>query len=497
MGKCFNIITADEAADYIQHGDTIACGGFTAAGCVKKITESLANKAKHLHASGQDFQIRVFSGASCNDHVDGALSRAKAVSFRMPYQSNKDMRNEINAGATVYVDQHLSNFPQSINYNFYGEIDYALVEVADYTQDGQLTLTLSVGAAPTFCQRAKHIILEHNVHFSQKVNGLHDIYTLSNPPHRQAIPLLHPSDRIGSTTLKVDPNKIIGVVETCESDQVATFKDTSPVHEKIGQHVAQFLLNELRCNRIPSTFLPIQSGVGNIANAVLKTMAMEKEIPIFPVYTEVAQDAVIELIEAGRVSFASTCALTITDACAQKIFSNLNVYKKQLVLRPEEITNHPELIRRLGLIAMNAALEVDCYGNVNSTHVLGTSVMNGIGGSGDFSRNSYISIFTLPSTAKDGAISSIVPFCSHIDHTEHDTQIIITEQGIADLRGKGPQQRAQCIIENCAYPDYKPILREYLNRSQCKHIAHNLSLAFSLYEAYASTGDMRNCKFNA
>ena len=496
MSVNFRKISAEEAADCIKHNDTIACSGFTAAGCVKKVTESLAQKAEREHFSGKNFQVRVFSGASTTDHVDGALSRAKAISYRTPYQSNKDTRNAINQGEIAYADQHLSTYPQFINYGFLGDIDYAIVEVSDYTDDGHLTLTMSAGAVPTFCRNAKHIILEHNTFYSGKLQGFHDIYELANPPHRQAIPLLTPSDRIGTTTVKVDPKKIIGVVETCEEDHLADFKAISPIHEKIGQHVAQFFLQEMHGGRIPSSFLPIQSGVGNIANAVLKTMGMEKRIPPFAIYSEVAQDAVIDLMEAERVTFTSACALTLTDAHTKKIFDNLNYYKQRLVIRPEEITNHPEIIRRLGLLALNAALEVDIFGNVNSTHVFGSSIMNGIGGSGDFARNGYISIFTLPSTAKDGAISSIVPFCSHIDHTEHDVQVIVTEQGIADLRGKDPAQRARCIIENCAHPDYKPLLLDYLNLTKNKHIGHNLSAAFKLYQAYAETGDMRNCKFN-
>ena len=368
------------------------------------------------------------------------------------------------------------------------------MEVADYTLDGELTLTFSVGATPTFCRKAKHIILEHNTYHSAKIKGLHDIYEVENPPYTKAIPLLKANDRIGTTTVKVDPSKILGVVETNQADNVAEFKEVSPVHEKIGHFVSDFFVSEMKAGRIPSGFLPVQSGVGNIANAVLKTMGEEKRIPIFTVYSEVAQNAVIELMAKGRVSFASTCALTLTDDWVQHIYQHWDEYKNRLVLRPEEITNNPEIIRRLGLLALNAALEVDCFGNVNSTHVFGTSVMNGIGGSGDFARNGYISIFTLPSTAKEGTISSVVPFCSHIDHTDHDVQVIITEQGVADLRGKSPAQRAECIIENCAHPDYKPLLRNYLRRTTGKHIAHDLSIAFAMYEAYNKTGDMRNCK---
>ena len=113
----------------------------------------------------------------------------------------------------------------------------------------------------------------------------------------------------------------------------------------------------------------------------------------------------------------------------------------------------PEIIRRLGVIAMNGMIEADIYGNVNSTHVMGSRIQNGIGGSGDFARNGYLSIFMAPSTAQKGTISTIVPMVSHVDHTEHDVQVVVTEQGLADLRGLSPRQRAHLIIEKCASAD--------------------------------------------
>jgi Acetyl-CoA hydrolase/transferase C-terminal domain len=69
--------------------------------------------------------------------------------------------------------------------------------------------------------------------------------------------------------------------------------------------------------------------------------------------------------------------------------------------------------------------------------------MNGFGGSGDFARNAYLSIFIVPSTAKGGSISTIVPMVTHVDHIEHDVQIIVTEHGLADLRGSSPNSAPQ------------------------------------------------------
>src|SRR5689334_10761118 len=164
-------------------------------------------------------------------------------------------------------------------------------------------------------------------------------------------------------------------------------------------------------------------------------------------------------------------------------------------MRTQEIPNHPELVRRLGRSGMNGVIEVDLYGNVNSTHVMGTRIMNGIGGSGDFARNGFLSAFLSPSTAKNGTISAIVPMVSHVDHTEHDVSVIVTEQGLADLRGLPPRRRARQIIDRCAHPDYRPLLEDYFERAQRGayggQTPHLLDEALSWHTAYLRSGTMR------
>jgi acetyl-CoA hydrolase len=382
--------------------------------------------------------------------------------------------------------------PQAVRYGFLGPVHWAVVEACDVNDAGEITLTSSVGAAPTFCRMADKIIVELNRFHPRALHGFHDIYEPANPPDRQPIPLLHPTDRIGSPTIKVDPKKIVGIVETNDPDEAGTFGPVGETTARIGEHVAEFLASELRAGRIPRKFLPIQSGVGDTANGILKAMGEHADIPAFQVYTEVIQDAVIALIQEGKIRFASGCSLSVTHPTLRGIYENLEFFRPKILLRPQEISNSPEVIRRLGILSVNTAIEVDISGNVNSTHVLGRNMMNGIGGSGDFARNAFLSIFTCPSTAKGGKISTIVPSVSHQDSSEHSVQVIITEQGIADLRGKCPAERARTIIDHCAHPDYRSALRDYAALAGNSHSPQTLRAAFGMHLEFAKSGDMHN-----
>ncbi len=496
MSSPFPVITAEEAANLIQHNQNVGFSGFTAAGAPKAVSKALAAKSLAAQAAGGEFKIGVLTGASTGASLDGELAKANAIKFRTPYQSNKDLRDSINSRKTPYFDMHLSMLPQFVRYGFLGDIDWCVVEAADVSPDGKILLTTAVGTTPTYCEKARKIIIELNSYHKRELLGFHDIYMTENPPNRQPIPIVRPDDRIGTQRVWVDPKKIVGIVQTNHPDEIGGFDPVTPITDKIGQNVADFLANEIRVGRIPKSFLPIQSGVGNIANAVLGAMGKHPDIPVFNMYTEVAQDSVVKLMQEGRIRFTSASSLTISkDMLQNTVYANLDMFRGRILLRPQEISNSPEVARRIGIISINTALELDLFGNVNSTHVLGTNMMNGIGGSGDFTRNAYISIFTCPSVAKEGAISAIVPFCSHIDHSEHSVQVIITEQGVADLRGKSPTQRAEEIIANCVHPEYKESLRTFLKLSKKGHTPQSLAKAFAMHIKFAETGDMRGVQF--
>lgn len=491
----FPILSAEEAAELIKHDDNVGLSGFTASGSPKVVTEALAAKAVKEHEAGRPFKVSIFTGASTNQWADGALARANAINRRTPYQNTPDLRTRINSHDAHYFDLHLSELAQKFRYGTYGDLDVAIIEVAEVFDNGEIVLGTGLGNVPTYASRAKKIILELNHVLPDTMYGLHDVYMPLDPPNRREIPVFKPSDRIGAPTVKLDPAKIVGIVHSDRYDGIKGFTELDDVTLQIGANVCNFLLGEVRAGRIPKSFLPIQSGVGNVANAVLFGLGDAKELPPFEMYTEVVQDAVIELMKMGRCKFASTCSLTLSDAKEAEVLANLDFFRNKVVLRPAEISNSPEVIRRLGVIAMNTALEADIFGNINSTHVVGTKMMNGIGGSGDFTRNGYLSIFSCPSITKGGLISNIVPMVSHVDHTEHSVDVIITDQGVADLRGLDPVQRAERIIDNCANPMYRELLHDYLRMGKGGQTPHSLHASLAFHTEFLNSGDMRNTRW--
>ncbi|HIX88075.1 MAG TPA: succinate CoA transferase [Candidatus Akkermansia intestinavium] len=486
----YTSLTPEEAAELIHDGDCIGMSGFTNAGAPKVMPTAIAQRAKAEHAAGRPFKLTVMTGASTSTLVDGVLAEAGAVERFMPYQASKEMRRAINAGEVQYIDCHISLMAQDMRYGHLPRISTAIIEVCDVTDDGEITLTASGGNSPTFCMLADRIILELNTYHKPEIREIHDIYVPLDPPDRGEIAVYAADSRVGTKTLRVDPAKIVGIVHTHRSDGIPAFKPSTGETDIIGERIADFLAEEYRIGRIPPSFLPIQSGVGNVANAVLTALARNTSIPNFKMYTEVIQDSAIDLIRQGRCSFASGCSLSVSDQVLEDIYEHFDFYRDKLLLRPQEVTNNPEMARNIGLICTNTAIEIDIFGNVNSSHFFGTTIMNGIGGSGDFARAAAYTIFMCPSTAKGGAISSIVPMVSHTDHTEHDVAIVVTEQGIADLRGRSPRERAELIIENCAHPSYRPLLRRYLALTPTGHTPHCLKKAFAMHIAYQDKGDM-------
>ena len=486
------VVTAEEAAKLIKDGDTLGCSGFTPSGYPKAVPLALAERVK----AGEQIKVNILTGASVGPELDG-LADVGAVNARSPYQTNDSMRKALNTkGGVKYNDQHLSLATQYARYGFLGNIDLAIVEACAITEEGHIVPTTSVGSAPTFVKCADKVIVEINTSQPEALEGMHDIYVPLDPPYRKEIPIYATGDRVGTTYIECGPEKIAAIVVTDITDKVRPLPAVTETEQAIADNIVAFFNKEVEAGRLPKNLLPLQSGVGGVANAVLASFA-GSDLEDLTFYSEVIQDGALDLIDCGKFVAVSGTSLTPSVDGLARFKADVERYKKTIVLRPQEISNNPEVARRLGVISMNTAIEVDIYGHVNSTHIMGTRMMNGIGGSGDFTRAAYISIFMTGSVAKGGDISSIVPMCSHIDHTEHDVNVIVTEQGVADLRNLCPRERALAIINNCAHPDYKPMLLDYYNRAleACPdgkaHTPHIMEEALSWHVRFNKTGSMK------
>ena len=433
------------AAAMIQPGDILGISGFTPCGYPKITMHELAERMKQT-----PFQVDIWTGASTGSQIDGELVEVNGIRNRMPYQTNGTLRKAINAGQINYFDLHLSHVAQQIREGFFTNVkgehvtgpDFAVIEACKIVnRDGE------IGIVPTTA--------------------------IGNFP--------------------VDPAKIVAIVPCDLPDVTRALAPLDDDAEKMGNNLVDFLKNEVKHGRLPENLLPLQSGVGNVANAVINGL-VHSDFKNLSVYTEVIQDGMFDLIDEGKIDMISGTSLSPSPDGLKRFHANIEKYSKKIILRPQEISNNGEVARRIGVVAMNTALEMDIYGHVNSTHVTGTKLMNGIGGSGDFARNGALSCFFCHSVAKGGAISAVVPMCSHVDHTEHDTHVFISEQGVADVRGLSPKERAKVIINNVAHPTFRDQLMDYFERacalngnSQTPHI---LSEAFKFHTSLAETGSM-------
>lgn len=489
--------SAEQAALLIEDGMTVAVSGFTPSGCPKTVPLALSEQVRR---GERKLRLTLLSGASTGDELDSDWASLGIIARRLPYMTSKALRSAVNGGGVApvaYTDVHLGEVAQNARLGFYGKIDVALIEAAAITEEGNIVPTTAVGCSQTWIDLADRVIVELNLAQPAALEGMHDIYRVQDPPRREPIPLTGAGQRIGRPFLSCPAEKIAAVVVGEAEEHPRPLAPEDEVSRAIAANIVRFLEGEKAAGRLSADMLPLQSGVGSVANAVLfglKNSAFEH----MSFFSEVMQDGILDLLDAGKADFASATSLSLSKEGMNRLLGDLEKYREKLVLRDSEISNSAELIRRLGVIAMNTAVEADIYGNVNSSQMNGTSVYNGTGGSGDYARNASISIFMTNSVAKGGKISSIVPMVTHVDHCEHDVDLIVTEQGYADLRGLSPKERAVKIIENCAHPDYRPQLRRYFEEAcAATHGAqtpHLLDRAFSFHRNLKETGTMLECE---
>src|SRR3954468_17727432 len=264
------VVPAEEAAAMIGPGATVGMSGFTGAGYPKEVPLALARRISEANAAGAGFRINVWTGASTAPELDGALAAADGIELRLPYQSDPVSREKINAGHMEYIDVHLSHVAQMVWEGFLGHLDVALIEVSGITADGDLIPSSSIGNNKTWIDQADAVILEVNSWQSADLDGMHDIYYgPAFPPTRPPIKLGHPGARTGEPYLRCPAEKVIAVVETDAPDRNTGFTPPDETSRQIAGHLIEFLEHEVARGRLPVELLPVQSGVGNVANAAL------------------------------------------------------------------------------------------------------------------------------------------------------------------------------------------------------------------------------------
>lgn len=455
------VIPVEEAVKHVTDHCQIAVSGFTKSGEPKVFLPALA---KYLEANHPDWRIALFSGASLSDQVESPLS--PFIGKRGPYMSSPASRKLIHAGKMEFTDVHLSHFARNVMYGYYGDIDLAVVEVCRIRPNGSAILTSSVGMSAEALAKAKKIILEVNTHVPN-YTGFHDIALPAvHPKVGWPIPITNVSDRVGTPYVEFDPKKVVGIVHSDMPDYGVPFKPTSGVEIRIAENVVDYLLRMREWMGWEKRLPPIQSGVGNVANAIVGEL-YKSPFNKIRFWTEVFQDGMLKFVEDDdKFESASATAISFSNEGREEFERLFARCRDRLVLRPMWLSNSAELISRLFVIAMNTPVEVDIYGHANSTHIDGSRIINGLGGSGDFLRNAYVSIVHTPSTRKlkDGrTVSCVMPYVRHIDHTEHDIKCVVTEHGYARTTSiRSARHRALDIIDQCAHPHFRPLLKEYL-----------------------------------
>ncbi len=448
------VTTAEEAALFFKDGMVVATSGNALSGYPRAVFAALTKRIKN----GDPLRIDLLCTGPLGPEVEDALVEVGGIRRRIGTVGSKLLRQAINRGEVGFLEGKSGKVSQYARRGYYGKIDVAVIEAAGINEEGQVIPATSVYDAPDWLDLASSVIIEINLRRPLSLEGIHDIY---DPEPGRCTPLNNPLERIGSPYIPLDPAKVKHIVFSDMEDRNIP---SSPPGEKtlrIAKNIGKFLEEEReRQGELP----PLEVGIGDVLTGFLSSLTHSSFSSLI-FYQAVAVDPFLDLIDAGIVKGVSCNSLRFSASALHRFLSRLEYYKKYFILRPVTLTNSAEMLSRFGVLAINSGLEADIQGQINSSHLRGSQLIGGIAGSYDFARNSSISLFALPSTSQQGKISSIVPRVSHVDHTEHEVDVLITEHGIADLRALEPYERARRIIERCADPKFREALKAYVEKA--------------------------------
>ncbi|WP_254766456.1 acetyl-CoA hydrolase/transferase C-terminal domain-containing protein [Salinilacihabitans rarus] len=467
------VTSAEDAAALIPSEATVYASGVGAG--PKDVPMALAR-------SDRDLSLSVVSSADAGFLADTQLIASGGVDFRYPFAVWPDHRRAANDRSLEFVDDHFSSISLAVGQGQFDGPSVAVVEAVSVDED-RFVPTTAVGAIPTFVEHADRVIVEVNEAVPLEVERFHDVYVPGTPP-REPIPVSSPTDRIGDPFVEL-PDGPDAVVRTEQPPMPYPFRELTDDERAIADSTVAFLEREVERNPTLDDRLTIEVGVGTLGDEIMRRLGdLSTADRDLSYYGEVIQDGLLELVEEGAIDGASGTGIVISQEWLDRLYDDPEPFVDDVRVRPVSVSNEPSVIRRLGVVGVNSAVEVDVYGNANSSHVRGSKLIQGVGGSGDFARSALVSVFVLPSTARDGEVSRIVPKATNVDHPRQDVDAIVTEQGVADLRGVGPVERAERVVENCAHPAFRDDLRAYLDRARegDGHIPHDLATAFDPIE---------------
>ncbi len=332
-------------------------------------------------------------------------------------------RKAINEGRADYVPIFLHQIPE-LFYSKQMPLDVAMLHLSPPDEHGFMSYGVEVLASKAAAECAKVVIAQVN----------------------EKMPRV-----LGDSFIHV--SRVDKIVEISEDLPELEKKPFSEVEQKIGSYIADLI--EDGCT--------LQLGIGGIPDAVLAALKTRRDLGI---HTEMVSDGVMEGIESGLITGAKKTfhpyKIILTFMLGSNKLYEFADNNPIFEAHPTEYTNHPfNVSRNENMIAINSAIEVDITGQVCSDSI-GTYIYSGFGGQVDFIRGAAHSkggkpIIALPSTAKDGELSRIVPFLKQgagVVTTRADVKFVVTEYGVAYLHGKNLQERTKALI-NIAHPKFR------------------------------------------
>ena len=452
------IMSSDDVLKKVlKHAKTIAFGGMGGQSVPKIIPGIIGENSESFT------DLTLYTGGGTTKSFEEKISKA-GIGRRFYYLSDLESRSAVNAGKILIMDYSVSKYSRLLNSNPATKIDVAVFEATSIEKDG-VVLSLSVDSTPSLVDASKKVIIELNMK-KPNLNGLHDIYTAKDG---EIIPLTKTSQRIGSRYLKIAPKKIGAIIYSNEDEGNASSYGSAPLEiSEISNNVWEVLRDHIKFRNS----MPLQVGAGSVASSLVDNSPFDK----LKIWCEIAPTKWADYLDSKIAAISASALYNIPgdENYTRKFLDHYNEYTGKVVLRPNNITNSPELISRLGVIVIQQAVEIDIFGAVNVSHING-NIHNGVGGSIDFCSNGKYVVVVLPSTANKGRKSRIVPMSNCIDVPRYMVDFVVTEIGITDLRWKDPRERAISIINNCAHPKFRDLLLKYYNSIEPSHMPFDLN----------------------